>query len=110
MIYSMLAIMTGAGGLGAVTDNLPVTQAEYRAHVVEYELTGEELDKIQNTLDFLVIAQLRDSLIQVYKDRCVAVDPQALAYINDDIIMLQRQHVTLTGSRFEPPPCGVSQP
>lgn len=108
MIYTVVAIMGAGGGVGALTDNLPVTQAEFQGHIAEYAVAAEELQGIQDTLDLLVLAQLRESLIQVYKDRCVAVDPQALQYINNDIIMLQRQHVGLTGSRFEPPPCGVN--
>lgn len=108
VVYGLIALLTGAGGVGLVTDNLPVTQGEYGAHLVEYQVASEDLKKIQGSLDQLVLTQLRASLLQAYKDKCHATDPQALTYINNEIENLQAQYVAITERRFEPPPCGVA--
>lgn len=107
-MYALLAVLTGVGGTAAITDNLPVRQKEFQTHLDSYEVSAMTLENIGKSVDALVLAQLRSSLLQAYKDKCVATDPQAIAYINREIETLQAQHVALTGRRFEPPPCGVA--
>lgn len=105
VLYGLLAILTGAGGVATLTDNLPVTQGEYRQHLTSYEAQSEELDDIRDKVDSLLLGQLRARLRQAYKDRCEATDDQAISYIDQEIEELQDEYVELTGSRFPQPPC-----
>jgi hypothetical protein len=106
MMYMLLTILLGAGGTATITNNLPVTQGEFQEHVEAYAQASSELEQIQGSLHLLILNQLRASLLQAYKDKCSAVDPQAINYINREIESLQSQYVTITGRRFDPPPCG----
>lgn len=107
IVYALIALLGGAGGIATFTDNLPVSRGEFDTHVEEYAQASQELEKIQGSLDGLVLAQLRAQLLQAYKDRCVAQGAEAIQYINREIERLQAEHVAIVSRRYEPPPCGV---
>jgi len=109
VLYGLLAILTGAGGVATLTDNLPVTQGEYQLHLAQYEQASEELEDIKKGLEAITRQQLRDALRQAYVDKCRATDAQAITYINAEIEDLQAAYVDLVGRRFEPPPCEVAE-
>jgi hypothetical protein len=110
MIYAILVAVGGIGGAATITDNLPVTQAEFRVHnSAPHVAASQAIEKIQGSLDVLVLQQLRDALRQAYLDKCTAADPQAITYINAEIEDLQDSYVALTRRRFEPPPCEVAE-
>jgi len=105
VIYAMLTLLLGAGGTATLTDNLPVTMAEFSSHVRAYETSNEQVEIIGEKVDTLLLQQLRQSLRQVYADKCRAADPQAIRYIDQEIEDLQDAYESITGRRFIPPPC-----
>ncbi len=109
MIYALLTILLGAGGTAKLTDNMPVTMGEFSTHVVAYETSSEQVEEIGKKVDTLLLQQLKQSLRQVYADKCRATDPQAIRYINQEIDDLQDAYESITGRRFQPPPCEVTQ-
>lgn len=108
VIYALLAVVTGGGGVATLTDNLPVTQREYQEHLVQYDSSSEELEDIGKKVDTLLLQQLKQSLRQVYADKCKATDAQAIQYIDQEIEGLQESYETITGRRYVPPPCEVT--
>jgi hypothetical protein len=106
VIYTLLTIVLGAGGIGKVTDNLPVTQGEFVDHVAQYSEAEDKLEVIQGSLESLILAQLRASLHEAYEDRCGEDDPEAIEYIDKLIRGLRQQYRDITGESFEKPPCG----
>jgi ATP-dependent protease HslVU (ClpYQ) ATPase subunit len=105
VIYTLLTIVLGAGGIGKLTDNLPVTQGEYAEHVTAYTASSEQVEEIGKKVDILLLQQLKQSLRTVYQDKCLATDPKAIQYIDQEIDDLQDAYETITGRRFQPPPC-----
>ncbi len=104
-MYALLTVLLGAGGTATLTDNLPVTRGEFDGLVAQYETTSEELEDIKGNVDRLLLGQLRQQLRQAYADKCVATDPQAITYIDNEIEDLQEEYEEITGRRFTPPPC-----
>jgi ATP-dependent protease HslVU (ClpYQ) ATPase subunit len=105
VVYAILTILLGAGGTAKITDNLPVTQGEYGAHITAYEASSEQVEQIGKNVDILVLQQLKQSLRTVYQDKCLATDPKAIQYIDQEINDLQDAYESITGRRFQPPPC-----
>lgn len=105
MVYLFLALIGASSGLATITDNLPVTQAEFKRHLAENAKQVYEIENIKENVDALLLNQLRTSLRQAYKDHCNATDKQAIRYINTEISSLQDQYIQITGRRFDAPPC-----
>lgn len=108
VIYALLTILLGAGGTAKLTDSMPVTQGIFDDHVTAYETSSEQVDEIGKKVDVLLLQQLKQSLRTAYGDKCRATDPQAIRYINQEIDDLQDAYETITGRRFQPPPCEVA--
>jgi ATP-dependent protease HslVU (ClpYQ) ATPase subunit len=105
VLYTLLTIVLGVGGTAKITDNLPVTQGEYGTHVTAYETSSEQVEEIGKKVDILLLQQLKQSLRTAYADKCLATDPKAIQYIDQEITDLQDSYETITGRRFQPPPC-----
>jgi hypothetical protein len=105
VIYALLTILLGAGGTAKLTDSMPVTQGIFDTHVTAYETSSEQVDEIGRKVDVLLLQQLKQSLRTAYADKCVATDPKAIQYIDQEIDDLQDSYETITGRRFLPPPC-----
>ena len=105
VIYMLLTVLLGAGGTAKLTDSMPVTQGIFDDHITAYEVASDQVEEIGKKVDVLLLQQLTQSLRQVYADRCRATDPQAIQYIDQEINDLQDAYESITGRRFQPPPC-----
>ena len=103
--YILGAILSAGGGTAALTDNLPITHAQFVEHENGIHKTaGDAIDQINAVLGGIRLEQTREQLKQAYSDKCRA-NGAALEYINKEIDRLEDIYHVLTERDYDPPPC-----
>lgn len=103
--YIIAAVLTGGGGTAALTDNLPVTHAQFVEHENGmHQVAGNAIEEINEVLGGIRLEQTREQLKQAYSDKCRA-NGAALEYITKEIDRLEDIYHVLTERDYDPPPC-----
>lgn len=108
-MYSLILVLAGGGGTAWLSDNIPVTNAQFLAwsddHMAEpHQGVQDAIDVITDDLKELKIEGLRSQLRQAHNDSCTATGA-ALEYIDKEIERLEDLYNKLTGREYDPPPC-----
>ena len=107
--YAILAILTGGGGVAAITDNIPITTGQFRAWAETHTAgmhtqAAAAIDEINLSLNAIMLESVRNQLKTAYADKCHASGP-ALTYIDREIERLEDAFFKLTKREYDPPPC-----
>ena len=108
-VYAILVLLLGGGGVATLTDNLPVTHAEFREWTQQHNSSphtqaAEAIDAITGQLKTIRIEQLRARLREAYRDKCQAHGTAANRYIDREISRLLAEWRKLTDENYSPPP------
>lgn len=108
-MYTLIVLLLGGGGVATLSDNIPVTQAQFKAWADDHTAhphdgVDDTLNEVQEGLTQLKIESLRGQLRQAYTDACTA-SGAALAYIDKEIERLEALYFKLTKREYDPPPC-----
>lgn len=107
--YAVLAVLGGGGGAAAITDNIPVTNGQFKIWSENHTAgvhtqSSEAIDEINLSLNAIMLESVRNQLKAAYADKCHA-SGAALAYIDREIERLEDVYFKLTKREYDPPPC-----
>lgn len=109
-MYTLIVLVLGGGGVATLSDNIPVTQAQFKAWAEEHtggmhEPAEDAIIELKEGLKTIRLEQVRQQLKQAYHDKCQANDAAARNYIDNEIRRLRGIYYSLTGREYDPPPC-----
>lgn len=107
--YAVLVAFAGGGGAAAITDNIPLTTGQFTTWTEEHTAgvhtqSSEAIDKINFSLNAIMLESVRNQLKTAYSDKCHA-SGATLAYIDREIERLEDAYFKLTKREYDPPPC-----